>query len=174
MFRSHRSLSLDLIVPPESSPLCKHCYTHYMQCFIMICGSAHTFSQARNAESWVEEGSVLVLTTCEKFTRHSTVECHIAAFYFQAVVPLPCNFSVTPCARARTCTRPHAATSAWTPPWRLTLPRQTDAAESLDVRQMHTVALFTSAFDKVNKDKTAKEMQSRTCQSCQGCQHYQL
>lgn len=116
MFRSHRSLSLDLIVPPESSPLCKHCYTHYMQCFIMICGSAHTFSQARNAESWVEGGVGLVLTTCEKFTRHSTVECHIAAFYFQAVVPLPCNFSVTPCARARTCTRPHAVTSVWTPP----------------------------------------------------------
>lgn len=30
MFQSHHSLSLHLIVPPKSSPLCKHCYTHYM------------------------------------------------------------------------------------------------------------------------------------------------
>lgn len=117
----------------------------------MICGSAHTFSQARNAESWVEGGVGLVLMTCEKFTRHSTVECHIATFYFQARVPLPCNFSTTPRAWTRTCARPHAVTSVWTRPWRLTLPRQTDAAESLDVQQMHTVALFTSAFDKINR-----------------------
>lgn len=91
------------------------------------------------------------LTTCEKFTRHSTVECHIATFYFQAGVPQPCNFSVTPRAWTRTCARPHAVTSVWTRLWQLTLPRQTDAAESLDVRQMHTVALFTSAFDKINR-----------------------
>ncbi len=53
-------------------------------------------------------------------------------------------------------------TGMGTHPWRLSLLRQTNAAELLDMRQIHTVALFTAAFDTVNNDKTTKEIQRKT------------